>query len=142
MKDRVTIQSNVRMLMPSNICIGDNSVVNNRVLLDGRGARLLIGSSVDIASEVNIWTTQHIPGDEKHSVTSKPVIIEDNVWLCNRVIVLPGSIIRKGVVVAAGAVVSGELESGYIYGGVPAKKLKKLDSSKKHSINSYFPWFM
>jgi acetyltransferase-like isoleucine patch superfamily enzyme len=142
MAERVTIQSNVRILMPSNIFIGKDSIVNNRVLLDGRGERLFIGSGVDIATEVNIWTTQHIPGDKEHCVISKSVIIEDNVWLCNRVIILPGSIVREGVVVAAGAVVTGELESGYIYGGIPAKKIKKLNSVKTTSYNSYFPWFM
>ena len=139
---RVTIQKNVVMLMPNNIFIGDDTVVNNKVLLDGRGEKLLIGSGVDIATEVNIWTTQHIPGDKGHCVISRPVIIEDNVWICNRAIILPGSIIRQGVVVAAGAVVNGELESGYIYGGIPAKKVKKLESSKEQSVNYYFPWFM
>ncbi len=139
---RVCIQSNVRMLMPNNIYIGCNSIINNRVFLDGRGAKLTIGSYVDIAPEVNIWTTEHVAGCKLHSVRSEPVIIEDYVWLCNRVTILPGSIIRTGCVVGAGAVVKGVLEAGWLYAGVPAKKIRKLDTHKGPVDNTYFPWFM
>ena len=41
---------------PKNISIGFNSVINKRVLLDGRGGKLIIGNNVDIAQETNIWT--------------------------------------------------------------------------------------
>ena len=36
---------------PKNISVGNNSVVNKNVLLDGRGGKLVIGNNVDIAQE-------------------------------------------------------------------------------------------
>ena len=52
--------------------------------------------------------------------------IGNDVWLGCGVRVLSGSVIEDRVIVAAGAVVKGNLESGYLYGGVPVRKLKKL----------------
>ena len=54
------------------------------------------------------------------------VRIGSNVWIGAKSIVLPGSNIPDNVVVAAGSVVSGSLESCYLYGGVPAKKIKPI----------------
>ena len=52
--------------------------------------------------------------------------IGNDVWLGCGVRILSGTVIEDRVIIAAGAVVKGHLESGYIYGGVPAKRLKKL----------------
>ena len=52
--------------------------------------------------------------------------IGSDVWIGARVTILSGVEIKKRVVVGAGSVVTSDLESGYVYGGVPAKKIKKL----------------
>lgn len=49
----------VEIRSPYRVSVGDYSVINKRVLLDGRGGQLIIGANVDIAQEVNIWTEQH-----------------------------------------------------------------------------------
>jgi maltose O-acetyltransferase len=51
--------------------------------------------------------------------------IEDDVWLGLRVIVMPGVRIRTGCIIAAGGVVTKDTEPYGIYGGVPAKLIKK-----------------
>jgi carbonic anhydrase/acetyltransferase-like protein (isoleucine patch superfamily) len=55
---------------------------------------------------------------------SSPVIIEDDVWLCEGVKVLPGVTIGKGTVVGAGSVVTKSLPAYCLAGGIPARVIK------------------
>lgn len=55
-----------------------------------------------------------------------PVRIGNDVFIGARVTVLPGAVIEDRVVVAAHAVVSGRLASGWVYGGCPARPLRAL----------------
>jgi len=47
-------------------------------------------------------------------------------WICANVLILPGVTIGEGTVVAAGAVVTSDLEPDCLYAGVPALKIKQL----------------
>ena len=51
------------------------------------------------------------------------IIIEDDVWIGHRTIILSGVKIGRGSIIAAGSVVTKNVESYSIYGGVPAKKI-------------------
>ncbi|WP_414717367.1 acyltransferase [Telluribacter sp.] len=55
------------------------------------------------------------------------VILEDNVWLATRSMVLKGVRIGEGAVVAAGAVVTKDVPPYTMVGGVPAKVIKQLN---------------
>ncbi|WP_442859821.1 DapH/DapD/GlmU-related protein [Anaerobutyricum hallii] len=55
---------------------------------------------------------------------NKPVYIEDNVWIGRRVLIMPGVCIGTGSIVAAGAVVTKNVEPYSIVGGNPAKIIK------------------
>ncbi|HYP87619.1 MAG TPA: DapH/DapD/GlmU-related protein, partial [Polyangiaceae bacterium] len=57
---------------------------------------------------------------------SAPVILEENVWLAARVIVLPGVTIGKNTVVGAGSVVTKDLPSDVLAAGIPAKVIRPL----------------
>ena len=57
------------------------------------------------------------------------IVIEDNVFIGTNVVVLPGVRIFKNSVVAAGAVVTHDVEVNTIVGGIPAKIIRKLDES-------------
>jgi acetyltransferase-like isoleucine patch superfamily enzyme len=56
--------------------------------------------------------------------TSKPVIIEDNVWLATGVVVLPGVTIGKGSIITANSVVHKDIPQNVIAGGNPLSILK------------------
>lgn len=107
---------------PWKIFMGSNIVINKNVLLDGRGG-LEIGNNVDIAQDTIIWTAQHDYNDDYHKYITGKVVIGDYVWLASRTMILPGVIIGKGAVVAAGAVVSKDVKTMELVGGVPAKVL-------------------
>lgn len=125
---------------PKNISISSNSIINKRVLLDGRGGELIIGNNVDIAQETNIWTLEHDVHSDTHKATGSDVIIEDNVWIASRVTILPGVTIGNGAVVAANSVVTKDVLPMTIVGGVPGKKIGERKSKLTYKLN-YQPWF-
>lgn len=123
-----------------NISIGNNCVINKKVLLDGRGGKLIVGNNVDIAQETNIWTLEHDVHDDNHRDSGADVIIEDYVWIASRVTILPGVRIGRGAVVASCALVNKDVPPMAIVGGVPAKVLGTRKSELKYTLK-YRPWF-
>ncbi len=117
-----TLHMGARFYNPWNIEIGDDSIIGEDVVLDGRD-KLMIGNHVDIASEVMIYNAQHNIKDPNFRAISASVSIEDYVFIGPRAIILPGVIVKKGAVVGAGAVVTKDVEAGVIVGGVPAKQI-------------------
>lgn len=123
-----------------NIFIGQNSVINSNVLLDGRGGKISIGNNVDIAQETNIWTLEHDPHDDFHKSKGQDVNIEDYVWIASRVTILPGVNIGRGAVIASGAVVTKDVPPMVIVGGIPARVIGERRSRLKYTLN-YRPLF-
>lgn len=109
------------------IIIGDESGIGINSRIQGP---LTIGNYVMMGPEVIIYTKNHktsskdIPMLNQGITDPQEVIIEDDVWIGARAIILPGVRIGKGSIVAAGAVVSKDVEPYAIVGGVPAKKIK------------------
>jgi maltose O-acetyltransferase len=56
-----------------------------------------------------------------------PVTIEDGCWVGARTVLLPGVTIGRGTIVASGAVVASDCEPDSVYGGVPARLLRRID---------------
>ena len=56
--------------------------------------------------------------------SEEPVVIGDDVWISDRVIILPGVKIGNGVIIAAGAIVTKDVLPFAIVGGNPAKVIK------------------
>ncbi|MBU0618845.1 hypothetical protein KKD62_01265 [Patescibacteria group bacterium] len=78
-----------------------------------------------MASRVMIFNSQHDVEAEDFKTVVKPVEINDYVFVGPRAIVLPGVKIGRGAVVAAGAVVTKDVEPMTVVGGVPAKPIRK-----------------
>lgn len=115
-----TIHTGARFYDPRNIVIGDDSIIGEGIVLDGR-EELTIGSHVDIATDVMIYNSQHDTESDSFQAEDKPVTIEDYVFIGPRVIILPGVKIGRGAVVGAGAVVTKDVAPFAVVGGVPAK---------------------
>lgn len=105
---------------PAGVSIGNGTVIGKNAFLDGR-ASLKIGSHVDIASDVMIYNSEHDINSADFSAKEEKVEISDYVFIGPRAIVLPGIKIGFGAVVAAGAVVTKDVNDFEIVGGVPAK---------------------
>ena len=107
-----------------------NNVNFNGMKIQGT-ANVIIGDNFHSGIECMIITDSHnyegeaIPYDD--TVISKDVVIEDNVWLGNRVIVLPGVTIGEGAIIQAGSVVVNDIPKYAIAGGHPAKVFSLRD---------------
>jgi acetyltransferase-like isoleucine patch superfamily enzyme len=112
-----------------SIEIGDDCSVNPFCVLYGHGG-LRIGQGVRIASGTVIIPANHNFDDLnvpicQQGFSAKGICIEDDVWIGANVTVLDGVCIGTGSVVAAGAVVTKDVEPFSVVGGVPAKLIKK-----------------
>lgn len=123
------ISHQVKIMAPSNISIGKDTHVTNKVILDGRGG-LTIGDDVLIGYESIIMTSTHNYQNPDTPIRlqgsyRKPVVIGNDVWLGARVIVLPGVTIGDGAVVGSGAVVTQDVPVYAVVAGVPARVIGK-----------------
>ena len=122
------------------LTIGDRSRVNRDCCLDARGG-LWIANDVSISPGVTILTAEHPPADDDFRVETKPVRIEDHVFIGMRAIVLPGVTIGSGAVVAAGAVVTHSVPPLTIVGGVPAREIGRRAHMPSYRLEEAFPRF-
>lgn len=138
-RDKIILDVDGSLVTGEYVSFGDGSVVKvarggevifGKVFLGPRlklfsKNRVSIGSNVSISWDVTILDTSfhEIVGGGRND---QSVIIEDDVWIGANAIILPGSRIRKGSVVAAGAVVSKDFsEDRVLIGGNPSKILKR-----------------
>lgn len=109
------------------ISIGDNSGLGVNSDINGK---VYIGRNVLMGPDVIIYTINHKYKEKNMLIISQgytseqPVYIDDDVWVCRGVIILPGVHIHKGAVIAAGAVVTKDIPAYAIVGGNPAKIIK------------------
>lgn len=135
-----TIHMEARFYDPRNIEIGEDSIIGEKAVLDGR-ARLLIGNHVDIASEVMIYNSKHDINSRDFRPVSEPVVISDYVFIGPRAIIQPGVKIGRGAVVAAGAVVTKDVEPLTIVGGIPAVPIGKRQVKELNYRLGRARWF-
>lgn len=116
-----------------DVVIGEGSYVSSGHLMSGRigrwcsiGYDVLIGPSEHDPDAVTMspvkLRTLGLPGNSEKK--KAPPVIEDEVWIGARAVVLKGVNIGRGAVVAAGAVVTRDIPAMEIWGGVPARRIR------------------
>lgn len=114
---------------PRNIQIGDDVDLSKDVTIT-TGGGVAIGNRVLIGYGSKILSTNHrIPENINDPIRfsgheNKAVHIEEDVWIGANVVILPGVKIKKGSVIAAGAVVTKEVPEYSIIAGVPGKIIR------------------
>ncbi len=116
----------------TSIEIGDGSFINVGVFLH---KNIRLGRNVAIGPYVRMTPFQHpleLDENGKRKTTIEPIEVEDNVLIGMGAIILPGVRIGRGAYVAAGAVVTKDVEPFTLVAGVPAKFIKKIKNNEQN----------
>ena len=123
--ENVNIEQGARF--DNRISLGDNSGIGVNAFIS---AHVTIGNDVMMGPDCVILTSNHgfdsldIPMWKQPFSAPKPVVIEDDVWIGTRVIILPGVRVGTGSIIGAGSVVTHDVEPYSIVGGNPAKLIR------------------
>jgi acetyltransferase-like isoleucine patch superfamily enzyme len=110
--------------------IGDNTFINAGVGI-AACQRVTIGDHVKIGPRTSILdSTYHQLDINDGEDLCKPIIIQNNVWIGTRCTILPGVMIGKNSVVAAGSLVNRDVPENVLVAGVPAKMIRELEIPK------------
>lgn len=90
-----------------------------------------IGNNVNLAQGITVTALNHNFEDtsmriDDQGISTKPVIISDDVWIGANAVILPGVTIGRHSVVAAGAVVTKDVPDNSLVAGIPAKVIRQL----------------
>ncbi len=114
--------------------IGDNTNIGPGVVISV-SQRVTLGSYVRVASGVTICDNPGHPMDPLDRRTQAvspedvaPVVIEDDVWIASGARIMPGVTIGRGAVIAAGSIVTKDVEPGMLVAGAPAQPVRRVDT--------------
>lgn len=113
------------------LSIGNNTGLNGVLVYASKS--ITIGSNVNIGGSTRIFDTDFHSLDyldrraEDIRKNSKPIVIEDDVFIGTNCIILKGVKIGERSIVAAGSVVTKDIPKDEMWGGNPAKFIKKID---------------
>jgi acetyltransferase-like isoleucine patch superfamily enzyme len=122
-----TILPYVKIANPEHVEIGDQIAINHFTMIVAFG-KITIGDGVLIGPYVLIHSGNHRFSDPDVRIRDQghdqaPIDIEDDVWIGAHAVILKGTRVGKGSVVAAGAVVTKDVMPYSIVAGIPAKKI-------------------
>lgn len=124
---------------PEGVEIGPNSIIGNDCFLDGRRG-IRIGSNVNIGGHVQIYTLEHEPNALDFGTKGGEVVVGDRAYIATRSTILPGVRIGEGAVVAAGAVVTRDVEPFVMVGGVPARPIGDRQRNLAYELGYHLPF--
>ncbi|KKN00655.1 hypothetical protein LCGC14_1135670 [marine sediment metagenome] len=131
LSDNVTLHNHVSILGTGDCFIGQNTWVAQYTSLDCEG-NLEIGRDCCIGYSCQIWShvcrVPHLENMRFHGRAK--TVIKDRVWLQGGLITInPGVVLGEDCVIFSQSVVNHDTLPKKVYGGIPAKLIKKFDSS-------------
>lgn len=130
------LRSKSYVLKPENLIIGKNVTLgfNCRII---NHSVVKIGDNTEIGENLYVITNDHVWNDEnsplgKQGIKTKSIEIGKGVYIGSNVTILSGVKISDNVVIGASSLVNKDLESGFLYCGVPAKQIKPLFDANKN----------
>jgi maltose O-acetyltransferase len=102
--------------------------LNYRCVIDN-WVEVVIGDYAGVGVGVQIITSSHVstdPGCRAGPMIYGPVSIGKGAWIGSGAVVLQGVTVGDGAIVAAGSVVVSDVPANMLYGGTPARLIRKL----------------
>ena len=112
--DGVIMRPRLRVKFPWKLEVGARSWIGEGVWIHNQD-RVKIGSDVVVSQDSFLTTGTHAFRSDM-ALETKPVVIEDGVWITTRCVVLAGSRIRRSALVLPNTVVRGEVPAGTLFG--------------------------
>ena len=111
-----------------DVIIGDHTRIGLHNTIIGP---VIIGSHVNLAQGITITALNHNFNDsekriDQQGISTKEVVLEDDIWVGANAVILPGVTIGKHAVVAAGAIVTKDVPPHSLVAGVPAKVIRQI----------------
>lgn len=137
--DWTTLHNNVLLLCGKSVDVGQHCWFGQNAVLDGTGG-LSIGNGVRVGMYSQIWS--HVAAGEQIEgcilYGSKPVVLEDDVWLVGTCTVGSGVTIGRRAICMNGSNVTKNVERDIVVAGLPAKPRLGLNFYKVITLNEKF----
>jgi len=153
LRDKTGVLIKKKSEIVNGTIIGDGSCINGKIVIKGRGS-CTIGKYCAFGDEIRLITSNHKSSDIvlQYALSKKiglkantdqrdGITIANNVWIGDRVIVLPGVTIGNGSIVAAGSVVTKNVPPYTVFAGVPAKFIKYRFTEKEIKEQERLQWW-
>jgi putative colanic acid biosynthesis acetyltransferase WcaF len=123
---RCLIMPGVKVLMPWNLQFGDEVAIGESVNLYNF-ATIAIGNGSVVSQYCYLCTGSHDYKSPQKTLIYFPIVVGERCWIASNVFVGPGVTVVDDVVVGACSVVLKNIElNKSVYGGYPAKFIKKI----------------
>ena len=135
LKGSIILKGKVRIGRGANLVVSKTAtcVFGNNFTITGRSTivcrnRIEFGADVLVSWDVLFMDTDYHPMLDSAGVVinkDKPIIVGDKVWIGCRVLILKGTVIPDGCIIAAGSTISGKLENSNTVYSSERKELKR-----------------
>jgi acetyltransferase-like isoleucine patch superfamily enzyme len=121
----------VRSSVPGELILHDGAVISTGVNIRAAGGRIEIGENSALGQHCVVVAANHTSAPGKPFIntvwdeTRTGVVLGRNVWVGANSTLLPGCRIGDNTLIAAGSVVRGEVPADELWGGVPARRIKR-----------------
>lgn len=110
-----------------NITVGRDVFINACCHFQDHGG-VTIGDGCQIGHNVVFATLNHgLSPEDRQNTYPAPIVLGRNVWVGSNATILQGVTVGDNAVIAAGAVVTKDVEPATVVGGVPAKVIRRIE---------------
>lgn len=121
----VHIYPSVRIVIPWNLEIGEQTAVGDRTILYSLG-KITLGKRVTVSQGAHLCAGSHDWRKTDRPLTKPPITINDDTWVCADAFIGPGVSVGQGAIVGARAVAMTNVTEFQIVAGNPARVIKRM----------------
>ncbi len=118
------IYGSTRVWYPPNLTMGNYSVIGWRTFVYSQGEVILEDFAI-VSQRAHLCTGSHDIDDPYFQLITKPITIRRHAWVASDAFVGPGVTLEEGAVLGGGGVTFKSLAAWTVYGGNPARELRK-----------------